>query len=337
GITIQFRALIRPASCRLRLCSIPPRRAASAPPHPHLAAPRPHRYHDSLHPLSHTSPRRARTDVTPFLPGYAVIVVDTLSNAILLINSRGPRILIILTSIVSFLATIPAIVRVIRLKSSSRSEDDTLFWWYLCFGCGGYLVWMYYYWDCDTSGLAAFPIYVSSIALALTNFILLVCATVITCGDGDQRIHLMYIVPAVLWLLSLGMWVAGVNWIGWWGLALTSLAHGFRVAGTVRYHILVCAHMSLCSKNYRDAAADINFCCWDFPIPFKVFSASISLVGAIFGFLWTINPRLDISLEFKITSYIIGGLRAWEFFLWCSRAIARVLSKIEGKVQEGNM
>ncbi|CAO2178527.1 unnamed protein product, partial [Urochloa humidicola] len=70
---------------------------------------------------------------------------------------------------------------------------------------------------------------------------------------------------------------------------------------------------------------------FDASIPIWVVNAFISAVGSITGFLWLRHPQLCISIEYKVTSYAIGVVRAVEVYLWCSRGLARVLSKIEGE------
>ncbi|RLN21781.1 uncharacterized protein C2845_PM07G20710 [Panicum miliaceum] len=64
-----------------------------------------------------------------------------------------------------------------------------------------------------------------------------------------------------------------------------------------------------------------------------VFNASISLVGAINGFLWLKHPTLCLSLEYKLASYLTGIFCGWEAFNWCSRASAVGLAKIEGETK----
>ncbi|GJM93358.1 hypothetical protein PR202_ga09906 [Eleusine coracana subsp. coracana] len=54
-------------------------------------------------------------------------------------------------------------------------------------------------------------------------------------------------------------------------------------------------------------------------------------LGAISAFLWLMHPQLCLSLEYKITSYVIGVIRAVEAYLWCSHGLAWCLSKIEGQ------
>jgi len=219
------------------------------------------------------------------------------------------------SAVSSFFFIVP-MIRVLRLEHNSRTESDTQFWWYLCFGSSGYIIWAYYFCSCSSFYQAAvFPIYVVSILGAIVHLILLLIATSLTFGVRDKRPIPLVLVPAssfftaaVLW------WVSELDWIGWLGFSLTALSHCFRLGAT----------------NYQD---DFTFWLFDASIPIWLVNAIISAVGAVSGFLWLRHPQLCVSLEYKVTSYVIGVVRGVEVYLWCSRGITRVLSKIEGDQQ----
>lgn len=233
-----------------------------------------------------------------------------------LLNLVLLRLLLISTQPLSSFFFIVPMIRVLRLEHNSRTESDTQFWWYLCFGSSGYIVWAYYFCGCSSFYQAAvFPIYVVSILGAIVHLILLLIATSLTFGVRDKRPIPLVLVPAssfftaaVLW------WVPELDWIGWLGFSLTALSHCFRLGAT----------------NYQD---EFTFWLFDASIPIWLVNAIISAVGAVSGFLWLRHPQLCVSLEYKVTSYVIGVVRGVEVYLWCSRGITRVLSKIEGDQQ----
>jgi hypothetical protein len=74
-------------------------------------------------------------------------------------------------------------MRVYKLKKTSRSELDTLFWWYLLLGSGGFFAWVLYFDKCQAdSSFTAYPIYVTSILLFVIHLGLLFWATGATVG-----------------------------------------------------------------------------------------------------------------------------------------------------------
>ncbi|XP_034596554.1 uncharacterized protein [Setaria viridis] len=233
-----------------------------------------------------------------------------------LLNLMVLRLLLVVgfNSAVTFFFFVVPMIRVLRLERNSRTKSDTQFWWYLCCGFSGYIVWVYYFSDCSSLHQAAvFPIYMVSILGAIVHFILLCIATYLTLGVRDKRPYALIFVLGSSLIGATLLWVFKVKWIGWLGFSLTALSHCFRFGAT----------------NYRDK---FTFWLFDVSIPIWVVNAFISVVGSITGFLWLRHPQLCISMEYKVTSYVIGVVRAIEVYLWCSRGMARVLSKIEGEI-----
>ncbi|RCV27023.1 hypothetical protein SETIT_5G292300v2 [Setaria italica] len=229
-------------------------------------------------------------------------------------ESNGAKAVVGFNSAVTFFFFVVPMIRVLRLERNSRTKSDTQFWWYLCCGFSGYIVWVYYFSDCSSLYQAAvFPIYMVSILGAIVHFILLCIATYLTLGVRDKRPYALIFVLGSSLIGATLLWVFKVKRIGWLGFSLTALSHCFRFGAT----------------NYRDK---FTFWLFDVSIPIWVVNAFISVVGSITGFLWLRHPQLCISMEYKVTSYVIGVVRAIEVYLWCSRGMARVLSKIEGEI-----
>ncbi|CAO1945748.1 unnamed protein product [Urochloa humidicola] len=123
--------------------------------------------------------------------------------------------------------------------------------------------------------------------------------------------------PALIWIIDWALWnYAQIAYVGWWGFSVISLANAFRVA----------------SINYRDSpAGEIKLFC---TLTHKEFFGYVSLAGAVSGLLWLIHPQLCFSLQYKVTSYAIALVRAWETFLCISGSLARGLSRMEGQTEE---
>ncbi|KAF8696738.1 hypothetical protein HU200_036368 [Digitaria exilis] len=229
-------------------------------------------------------------------------------------ESSGAKAIVNFNAAVSFFFFIVPLIRVLRLEYNSRTKSDTQFWWYLCFVCGGYIAWAFYFSDCYSFPQATvFPIYMMSILGVIVHLILLVTATCLTLGVQDKRPYAMAIVIGSSLILAAALlWVRKLKLIGWLGFSLTALSHCFRLRAT----------------NYQD---DFTFWLFDASIPIWLVNALISAVGAISGFLWLRHPQLCISFEYKVTSYVIGVVRGIEAYLWCSGGIASGLSTIEGE------
>ncbi|XP_024314741.1 uncharacterized protein LOC100845625 [Brachypodium distachyon] len=118
------------------------------------------------------------------------------------------------------------------------------------------------------------------------------------CGLRTETYDLYVEYHRPSFFLMCGMICEDTKIIGWIAVALGVL-HYFRIASTAYYD------------------------------SFNVILFSSSVLGCCNGFLWLYHPRLCISFEYKIGSYIIGCLRGLEAFLWLSRLIAPMLSKME--------
>ncbi|KAL6614640.1 hypothetical protein ACP70R_036910 [Stipagrostis hirtigluma subsp. patula] len=229
---------------------------------------------------------------------------DPCSNHTVACNPAGSdeaRGVIIASSTVSFLLFFLPIRRILVLQPGPN-EDNTLFWWSLCLGSGGYAVWWAYFSACGFLRASVFPILLVSIIGVVVHMLLTAAATYKTPTPRDAaRAAFIILLPALCFVAAQGLKrSAPVQYTGWFGLTVTALSQSFRIAST----------------EYR---GDFNR--WLF---------GAALTGSISGFLWLFHPQLCLSREYKITSYVIAVMRGTEFVVWSSRVIARWLGRIEG-------
>uniref|UniRef100_A0A0A8YWP3 Uncharacterized protein n=1 Tax=Arundo donax TaxID=35708 RepID=A0A0A8YWP3_ARUDO len=83
-------------------------------------------------------------------------------------------------------------LRVMRLQPVNRGPETTLFWWSLCLGCGGNILWSLYFMHCRDPHYSVFPIFLTCIIGIIIHAVLAVLTIMRTTAMGVRNPFLKY-------------------------------------------------------------------------------------------------------------------------------------------------
>ncbi|KAM3350546.1 hypothetical protein ACQJBY_022958 [Aegilops geniculata] len=110
--------------------------------------------------------------------------------------------------VISLIILFCPILRIKDLKPDPQSDSQTFFWWFLFIGFLGYILWLFYFWECYHPDHSAFPVLLTCISGLVIHLALCVKVQRKTKASGEYY-------NKMNWCLFVASVVGSVNGFLW--------------------------------------------------------------------------------------------------------------------------
>ncbi|KAM3350545.1 hypothetical protein ACQJBY_022958 [Aegilops geniculata] len=160
--------------------------------------------------------------------------------------------------VISLIILFCPILRIKDLKPDPQSDSQTFFWWFLFIGFLGYILWLFYFWECYHPDHSAFPVLLTCISGLVIHLALCVKVQRKTKASGDQRVVMCMVLTFVVLVLG-ATFLGHRQALGWMGVTLSEYYNKMNwclfvasVVGSVNGFLWL-IHPQLCiSKEYKN-------------------------------------------------------------------------------------